>query len=205
LLLPEHLVFTSREPGRFDLIGLETELIDEPLPLAFVGSQRPGLAPDLSQLAYEAGYPLPVFLQARERIERRELVGRPQNRKVIRLPVDIDRALRERLELLDGRRLAVQPRSGPAREPDRSFEDDRALGQGKGCLDGRPLRAGRDDLAAPARAENERQRIDHERLACAGLAREHVEARAGDHDHRFRHSEPGDGDPLKHGAGSPCL
>ena len=125
---------------------------------------------------------------ARERVEHVELERRPREPPLLELPGHRDRALRGRGHVLARRRSAPRVRARAPVAEDPARDDERVLAGGLELGERFPrlgvelgldvrLVAGRPDHGGVrAAAEQKADRLGEDRLACAGLARDRVQA-----------------------------
>ena len=205
LLEPQRgLLVGILEAGRRDLVHLVAQDVGLAGPLLRVAAQGGQRLVERAQLAAQGAHAAEVG--AGEGVEDVALRGRGDQRAVLVLPVDLDQVRRRLAQRAHRRHAAVDPGAGAPLGGDRAGQDDLArsspspspsdearLDQGLGGA--RPHHAG----TGPA-AQHELERLDHQRLAGAGLAGQRRHARAEGQREVLDHPEVADVQVGQHGA-----
>ena len=195
-LVREFFFLARLELGGGDFIGLELIEVQHTGALAFVGLQAVALGEDVGQLDIQAMGLLaePGDIRAAPGIEDVDVDRDAEKRLMLVLAVDVDHPRSDFFLDGGGGRAAVDATLGPAAPRDFAAEDQkpffgieavfgRDIGGGlvvrdvENGLDHGFIGPGADHLAAGALAQGHAHGIDNDRLARAGLTREHVEPR----------------------------
>ena len=135
-----------------------------------------------------------VGIEARPRIEQRQVLRRIEQLLMLVLAVKLDEAIREILERGRGRERAVDERAAAALRRDLAPDDQLAAVFGfEDRFDGREVFAGANEVLGRASAEQEADGFDEDRFAGAGLARQDVERVFKVDGHRLDDREVADG------------
>jgi hypothetical protein len=191
-LLVEPLVLARRQPRVLDLLDDVAQVVGAALGLGAAGGQGAHLLAHRGQLAGGVAHPVGLRVRAAERVEDPALrVGVEQRLRLV-LAVQVDEQAPDLGEHARGHRRAVRPRPRAPPGGDLALEHHRVLvdlqpalveqarevvpaGDVEHALDAGAVGAGADELRARALAQQQSERADDDRLARAGLAREHVE------------------------------
>ena len=201
---------TRRRCG--DLIGLVAEQLDAPGELVGVGQElgrggyagAPG-AVRIGDRVHEGGV-------SAETVEQAQLARRFEEALLLVLAVDLGEPRAERRKAADRDRAVVQPHARATVRSDLPPHDDRSLarldqvrqrivvGRQRGIedrLDAGGIGPGADLVGGGTGAEREGDGVHDERLAGAGFAGQHREARREDEPNRLDHGEVLDGQLAK--------
>ena len=205
-------VLAGARRGSGDLIGLVTEELNATCQLVRIGQKlgrgdhagAPG-AVGIGDGLHQGGV-------TAEAVEQAQLARWLEESLLIVLAVDLREAGPERREAADRDRAVVQAHGRTTVGSDLPTHDDRPLarldqvrqrvvvGRGRSVedrLDAGGIGPGADLVGGGARAERECDGVDDQRLAGAGLAGEHREARREGEPHRLDHGEVLDGQLAK--------
>ena len=172
----ERLVLARLQVGLLQFAQLELDEIETRRPLAVVHPQPIELLAQAAHRRERARHLRAWRLEARPRIQQREMLGGIEQLLMFVLAVQLDQPIRQILERRGGGQRAVDEGAAAALRGDLAAHDQLAAVFGfEDRFDGGDVFAGANQILRGASAEQQADRLDEDGLAGAGLAGQDVE------------------------------
>ena len=198
LLGGECFVLVGRDDRRRgDLVGLETQQVELAPALAFVAAEGGELLVAGGDLAAQPPHRLEV--DPRELVEGRPLGRRSQQRLVSVLPIEVDEVTPGLLEGGEWRQPSVDGGTGATRARNGPRQDDLGVAGDEATLDRRLDSPAAHDRGVGPSPDEQFERLDDERLAGPGLARDRRQPGTEDDVDVLDHPQLADSQFAEHG------